>query len=321
MKLDVPILILLLLAVIVAVWLRPWEEQIPPEREEVLNFVLRVGRAMDRFREEKGFYPRHDSTRAYTRYLLGGIETRSFLRLFDEDKAKHLRAPAGEDPETSTKVDLLDPLGNKLIYKYPAKDNTFTLYSVGVNGKDDGGDGDDILYPTDPEPTGPREKEVYAFLRKVGGAINSFYRANRFCPRSDDPTHFGRYVLGGWRFEGYLDFTPEEKQKYVKVLDGEDIDKSNSVEFRDPLGKPLIYRRATLRGAFQIYSVGPDGIDDVGNDDDISYHKPHFNEAYWHRKQYKAWKWLGIIGALILIRLAWLLAKRRAGKPEENSAG
>jgi len=319
MKLDVPILLLLIAAVFIAAWKKPWVDRIPPEREEILNLVLRVGRAMDKFREEKGFYPRLDSARPYSRHLLGGIDTNSFLFLRDDEKELHLRAPAGEDPETSMKVDILDPLGNKLIYKYPANGDTFVLYSVGVNGKDEGGAGDDVSYPVAAKRSADEKvKEIQDFVHKVGSALVTFRKRVGFYPRSDDPTHFGRYILGGWRFRGYLDFTPEEKQKYVKVPEGEDIDRSNSVQILDPLGQPLIYRRATLRGPFQLYSIGPDGIDDSGGDDDVSYHPPHFNEAYWHREQRKAWKWLGMIGALILARVVWLVAKRPTAEKDEE---
>jgi len=308
MKFDIPIIILVVIAIAGALVWQPWVENEYPEREEVLKFVQRVGDAMTDFKGAKGFYPRADTSRNYARYLLGGVESRAFLNLRAEKKLKHMRAPKGEDVETSLKLEIIDQLGNKLVYKYPVGDDSFILYSAGLNGIDDGGIGDDIVYNSTRE-IAPKEKEIAAFVRKAGGALEAFKKAYEYLPKSGGPTTFARYIVGGWHFDGFLKLTPEEKKKCVKVAKGDDFEKSNSPDILDPFGNPLVYSRVSFKGPFGLHSCGPDGYDDHGAFDDISYFPPHFDDSYWKADQRKAWTILCIIGALVLARIVWLAVK------------
>jgi general secretion pathway protein G len=86
--------------------------------------------------------------------------TKAFIQLdlFRETLAWY-RRDHGDFPSTSVGLDALvassyldhipsDPWNNPYVYRYESGSETYQLYSIGVNGVDEHGDGDDVIGPS-----------------------------------------------------------------------------------------------------------------------------------------------------------------------------
>ena len=147
MRVDNLLIALLFAAILIAGITRPWAEREHPERAQLLTFVKRMGDAIETFNKDVGYYPRIDAPQSYVYYLLHEGPKAPYLDFTPKEIKKFLKGQdEKEDVLEARYVEILDPLGTPLHYRFPTYPRRFDLYSCGSDKYDDGGTEDDVNY-------------------------------------------------------------------------------------------------------------------------------------------------------------------------------
>jgi len=166
----------------------------------------------------------------------------------------------------------------------------------------------------------PEGAELLAFVKRVGDAVERYRKDGGGLPRRDSPSSIIYYLLREGPNPPYLELTEQEKKDLLKIPEDQKLTEARTIEILDPLGNPLVYRRPTTPRFYDLYSVGADGYDDGGMEDDVNYLPPHFDEAFWRWRQGQltVLKWMAFVAALMIARFIYCRVRRSNEEPEQD---